>query len=108
VGSKDRSIAIAEVMQLVREGETEERTAGDPVQAYQARQRLEQRLSALADRIGQTGNPSRNDLLALALAGRYASGARHTLVETILRAGGIDPAAPNPASHVRRRGPRTT
>jgi hypothetical protein len=94
-GSTGSSVALGQVMQLVHEAEAEERAAGDPVQAYHVRQRLEQRLSALAERVGAASNPTRDDLLALALAGWYASGARHALVRAILRAGGIDPAAPN-------------
>jgi hypothetical protein len=105
VGSLGRSSAIGEVMQLVHEGEAEERAAGDPLQAYQARQRLEQRLSALAERIGQTGNPSRDDLLALALAGWYAGGARQALVRALLQAGGMDPREPRLAMR-RRSQPR--
>ena len=58
------------------------------------RWRLEQRLSALAERIADRPHPSRDDLLALALAGWYAGGARQALVRTLLRAGGIDPREP--------------
>lgn len=94
-GSFGASIAMGEITALVREAEAEERAAADPVQAYHVRQRLDQRLSALADRIGGKADPSRDDLIALALAGWYASGARHALVRAILRAGGIDPGAPN-------------
>ncbi len=94
-GAIGASIAMGEIMALVREAEAEERAAADPVQAYHVRQRLDQRLSALADRIGDKTNPSRDDLIALAFAGWYASGARHALVRAILRAGGIDPGAPN-------------
>lgn len=106
-GSTNPSIALGQVMQLVHEAETEERAAADPVQAYHVRQRLEQRLSALAERVAEASNPTRDDLLALALAGWYASGARHALVRAILRAGGIDPAAPNlgPRPRGRSRGP---
>lgn len=81
-------------MTLVREAEAEVRATNDFMQGYAARQRLEQRLSALAERIADRAHPSREDLLALALAGWYAAGARQALVRTLLRAGGMDPREP--------------
>jgi hypothetical protein len=85
---------IRQIMSLVRQAEAEERATGHPVGAYYVRQRLDQRLSALADRIADRPYPSRDDFLTLALAGWYASGARHALVRTLLRAAGIDPKVP--------------
>ena len=95
------SIATRQVLALVRESEAEERATSDFLGGYAARQRLEQRLSALADRIADRAHPSREDLLALALAGWYAGGARQALVRTLLRAGGMDPREPRLA--MRRR-----
>jgi hypothetical protein len=100
-GIRGASIATRQVMALVREAEVEERATNDFMQGYAARQRLEQRLSALAERIADRPHPSRDDLLALALAGWYAGGARQALVRTLLRAGGIDPREPRLA--MRRR-----
>jgi hypothetical protein len=100
-GRRGASIATRQVMTLVREAEAEARASGDFMQGYAARQRLEQRLSALAERIADRAHPSREDLLALALAGWYAGGARQALVRTLLRAGGIDPREPRLA--MRRR-----
>jgi hypothetical protein len=100
-GIRGASIATRQVMALVREAEAEERATNDFMQGYAARQRLEQRLSALAERIADRAHPSRDDLLALALAGWYAGGARQALVRTLLRAGGIDPREPRLA--MRRR-----
>jgi hypothetical protein len=88
------SIAARQVLALVREAEAEERATSDFLGGYAARQRLEQRLSALAERIADRAHPSHDDLLALALAGWYAGGARQALVRTLLHAGGIDPREP--------------
>jgi hypothetical protein len=100
-GPRRASAGTRQVMALVREAEAEERATNDFMQGYAARQRLEQRLSALAERIADRAHPSRDDLLALALAGWYAGGARQALVRALLRAGGIDPREPRLA--VRRR-----
>jgi hypothetical protein len=93
-GARRTSAGTRQVMALVREAEAEEHATNDFMQGYAARQRLEQRLSALAERIADRPHPSRDDLLALALAGWYAGGARQALVRTLLRAGGIDPREP--------------
>jgi hypothetical protein len=93
-GARRTSPGTRQVMALVREAEAEEHATNDFMQGYAARQRLEQRLSALAERIADRPHPSRDDLLALALAGWYAGGARQALVRTLLRAGGIDPREP--------------
>lgn len=88
-------ICARQIMTLVREAKAEERATRDPMQAYSVRQRLDQRLSALADRIAGKRLASRDDLVALALAGWYANGPRLALVRAVLRAGGIDPGAPH-------------
>ena len=88
------TIGTRQIMALIREAKAEELATRDPMQAYSVRQRLDQRLSALAERIAESPRASSDDLIALALAGWYASGARLALVRTVLRAGGIDPGAP--------------
>lgn len=97
------SICARQIMTLVREAKCEERATRDPMQAYSVRQRLDQRLSALAERIAGNRLASGDDLLNLALAGWYANGARLALVKAVLRAGGVDPGSPH--SKVRGRAP---
>jgi len=80
---------------LARKAQVEERDAGDAVRGYHARRQFDQRLTQLADRIARKPRALRDDLLALALAGRYAAGARDALVKAVLRAGGMNPDAPH-------------
>jgi hypothetical protein len=83
-----------QIVALVRAAQAEERAAGSAMQAYSVRQRLDRQISALADRIADRPQTSRDDQLTLALAGWYATGARHALIRAVLRAGGINPSAP--------------
>lgn len=79
------------VMALARKASGEERGTTNAVQGYHVRQRLDEQITALAERIASKPLALRDDLLTLALAGWYAPGARPALVKAILRAGGIDP-----------------
>jgi hypothetical protein len=89
------SVSTRQIMKLVCEAKAEERATRDPMLAYSVRQRLDQRLSALAESIADKRLASGDDLLNLALAGWYANGARLALVKAVLRAGGVDPGSPH-------------
>ena len=64
------------------------------MRGYHARRTFDVRMTEIADRIAGKPRALRDDLLTLALAARYAAGARETLIKAILRAGGINPQAP--------------
>jgi hypothetical protein len=89
-GPRGLSLRARQVLALVEQARAEERTASDPMQAYSVRERLDGRLSALAERMAANRFEGRDELVALALAGWFASGARATLVRAVLRANGID------------------
>lgn len=93
--ARPASMRARQILALVHEAKAAERAARDPMLAYSMRQRLDEQLSALAERIAGKRTPSPDDLLDLALAGWYATGARPALVRAILRAGGIDPDSKN-------------
>jgi hypothetical protein len=91
-----RATTVArQITSLVREAGAAERAAQDALQAYTVRQQLDQRMSALADRIAGKPRICPDELLALALAGWHAAGARGALVRAILRSRGINPSAPH-------------
>jgi hypothetical protein len=72
----------------------DERGLAGAMHGYHARRLFDLRMTEIADRIADKPRASRDDLLTLALAARYAAGARETLIKAILRAGGINPEAP--------------
>jgi hypothetical protein len=74
--------------------QVEERGLAGAMRGYHARRTFDTRMTEIADRIADKPRASRDDLLTLALAARYAAGARETLIKAILRAGGINPQAP--------------
>ena len=82
--------AARQIIALARKAEAEGRTTANSMHAYQLRRRLDARLSAVGNQISDKPLTSRDDLLTLALAGLYASDARHALVKVILRAGSIN------------------
>jgi hypothetical protein len=85
-----------QIAALVRQSQAEERKgAGGAMLGYQNRRQFDQRLTRLADRIAGKPRALRDDLLTLAIAGWYATGARDTLVKAILRASGLNPQAPH-------------
>jgi hypothetical protein len=84
-----------QIAALARKSHAEERGAGGAVLGYHARRMFDQRLTRLADRIAGKPRALRDDLLTLAIAGCYATGARDTLVKAILRASGLNPQAPH-------------
>ena len=87
-----------QIAALARQSQAEERKGkggGGAVLGYQARRQFDQRLTRLADRIAGKPRALRDDLLTLAIAGWYATGARDTLVKAILRASGLNPQAPH-------------
>ena len=84
-----------QIAALARKAQAEERAIGSAVRGYQARRQFDQRLTQFANRIAGKPRTLRDDLLALALAGRHAPGARDTLVKAILRTSGINPEAPH-------------
>ena len=74
--------------------QVEERGIAGAMRGYHARRTFDVRMTEIADRIAGKPRALRDDLLTLALAARYAAGARETLIKAILRAGGINPQAP--------------
>ena len=85
-----------QIAALARKSHAEEpKGAGGAMLGYQARRQFDQRLTRLADRIAAKPRALRDDLLTLAIAGCYATGARDTLVKAILRASGLNPQAPH-------------
>jgi hypothetical protein len=83
-----------QVAALARTKQVEERGLAGAMRGYHARRTFDTRMTEIADRIAGKPRASRDDLLTLALAARYAAGARETLIKAILRAGGINPEAP--------------
>jgi hypothetical protein len=75
--------------------QVDERGLAGAMRGYHARRTFDMRMTEIADRIAGKPRALRDDLLTLALAARYAAGARETLIKAILRAGGINPEAPN-------------
>jgi hypothetical protein len=88
-GEARKVAALARTKALV-----EERGLAGAMRGYHARRTFDSRMTEIADRIAGKPRASRDDLLTLALAARYAAGARETLIKAILRAGGINPESP--------------
>jgi hypothetical protein len=95
-----------QITELVREAVAKERAAASATSAYHARRELDRRISALADRLADKPLAGPGDLLVLALAGWHAAGARQALVRAVLRAGGLNPKAPQLRAHSPARGCR--
>jgi hypothetical protein len=91
-----------QIAALARKAQAEERGIGSAMRGYHARRQFDQRLAELADRVARKPRALRDDLLTLALAGKYAASARDTLIRAILRAGGMNPDAPHLKVRARR------